>query len=163
MLSNMYNYHRGEYATRQSRGVVDIVWKDKKEVVAFFTESNPTRLVHVQRTQKDGTRASVQCPEAIQKYNRYVGGVDKGDQLRGYYCVRLKCQKYYKYVFWFAFDTAITNAYILSQYNVTTVSPTHLVLNFRLRLAERLIGSYCSRKRAGHPHSSSAPSHPPLP
>ena len=51
------------------------------------------------------------CPEAIYKYNRYMGGVDKGDQLRKYYHVRLKCQKNYKYIFWFAFDTTITNAY----------------------------------------------------
>ena len=91
-----------------------------------------------------------------------MGGVDKGDQLRKCYHVRLKCQKNYKYIFWFAFDTAITNAFILSQYSVTTVSQTHLLLkNFRLRLAERLIGNYCSRKRAGQPHSSSVPSHPP--
>ena len=109
-----------------------------------------------------GWHKSMSCPEAVYKYNRYMGRVDKGDQLRKYYHVRLKCQKNYKYIFWFAFDTAITNAFILSQYSVTTVSQTHLLLkNFRLRLAERLIGTYCSQKRAGQPHSSSVPSHPP--
>ena len=130
--------------------------------MTLSTQSNPTTDHQVLRRQKDGTRVSVSCPEAVYKYNRYMGGVDKGDQLRKYYHVRLKCQKNYKYIFWFAFDTAITNAFILSQYSVTTVSQTHLLLkNFRLRLAERLIGNYCSRKRAGRPHSSSVPSHPP--
>ena len=130
--------------------------------MTLSTQSNPTEEHQVLRRQKDGTRVSVSCPEAIHMYNRYMGGVDKGDQLRKYYHVRLKCQKNYKYIFWFAFDTAITNAFILSQYSVTTVSQMHLLLkNFRLRLAERLIGNYCSRKRAGRPHSSSVPSHPP--
>ena len=126
---------------------------------------HPMRTAHnlSPRQQKaKGWHKSVSCPEAVYKYNRYMGGVDKGDQLCKYYHVRLKCQKNYEYIFWFAFDTAITNAFILSQYSVTTVSQMHLLLkNFRLRLAERLIGNYCSRKRAGQPHSSSVPSHPP--
>ena len=41
----------------------------------------------VLRRPKDGTRVSVPCPEAVYKYNRYMGGVDKGDQLRKYYHV----------------------------------------------------------------------------
>ena len=44
-----------------------------------------------------------------------MGGVDQNDQLRGYYNVRLKCRKYYKYIFWFLFDLAITNSYILTK------------------------------------------------
>ena len=43
-----------------------------------------------------------------------MGGVDRNDQIRGYYHVRLKTKKYYKYIFWFLFDLTITNSYILS-------------------------------------------------
>ena len=32
-------------------------------------------------------------------YNQYMGGVDVGDQLQGYYHVCLKCTKNYKYIF----------------------------------------------------------------
>ena len=71
--------------------------------------------------------------------------------------VWLKCQKNYKYIFWFVFDTAITFCHS----TVWLHSQTHVLLkNFRIRLAERLIGNYCSQKRAGWPHSSSVPSHP---
>ena len=49
-----------------------------------------------------------------------MGGVDRGDQLRGYYHVRLKCVKNYKYIFWFLFEVAVTNAYILTHYTVAT-------------------------------------------
>ena len=31
------------------------------------------------------TREEVPCPESIISYNRFMGGVDRGDQLRGYY------------------------------------------------------------------------------
>jgi hypothetical protein len=38
-----------------------------------------------------------------------MGGVDLNDQLRGYNSVKLKGRKFYKYIWWFIFDVAITN------------------------------------------------------
>ena len=78
-----------------------------------------------------------------------MGGVDQNDQLRGYYHVRLKSRKYYKYIFWFMFEVAITNALILC------TNHTDLGIKdsktFRVMLAKSLIGDYCSRKRSSHP------------
>ena len=51
--------------------------------------------------------------------NKYMGGVDKNDQLREYYHVRLKSRKYYKYLFWMLFDVAITNAITIARVNPT--------------------------------------------
>ena len=55
-------------------------------------------------------------------YNEYMGCVDEEDQLRGYYHVRMKCTKNYKYVFWFGFDVGVTNTFILysRRYSVPT-------------------------------------------
>ena len=78
-----------------------------------------------------------------------MGGVDHNDQLQQYYNVRLKGRKYYKYIWWFLFDVAITNAYIPGK-NYTDLSIPSLK-SFRLDLAKGLIGEYTSRKRAGHP------------
>ena len=90
-----------------------------------------------------------------------MSGVDKGDQLRKYYRVRSKSRKNYKYIFWFIFDTSIVNAYILSKYSPSTVIASKENLkHFRLKLAQELIGSYRSRKRAGRPRSSSIPPPP---
>lgn len=75
-----------------------------------------------------------------------MGGVDHNDQLRQYYHVRLKCRKYYKYIFWFLFDVAVTNTYILSKMNPGT---KHNLKDFRVSLAKELIGNYISRKRPG--------------
>ena len=59
----------------------------------------------------------------------------------------MKCQECYKYIFWFLFDVAITNAFILSKEN----SPLEIwiVKSFRVKLAKQLIGDYNGRKRTG--------------
>ena len=67
-----------------------------------------------------------------------MGGVDQNDQLRGHYHVRLKCRKYYKYIFWFLFDVTVINSYILSRHytdlNIKDVK------TLRTELAKGLIG-----------------------
>ena len=72
-------------------------------------------------------------------YNNNMGGVDNNGQLRGYYHVRLKCRKFYKYIFWFLFDVAIVNSFILCKHF------THLGIRdmktFRTQLAKSLIGN----------------------
>jgi len=35
----------------------------------------------------DGSIVDVRCPQAMVDYNRHMGGVDLGDQYRGYYQV----------------------------------------------------------------------------
>ena len=104
-------------------------------------------------------------------YNLYMGGVDLGDQLWGYYHVRLKCTKNYKYIFWFLVDVSPTNAFILHSFDVQTGTPMTLK-QFRLKLAEQLIGTYISRKRIGRARKRPCPTststsnptaHPPTP
>lgn len=78
-----------------------------------------------------------------------MGGVDRGDQNRGYYQVRLKSRKMYKCIFWFLFDVTIINAFILKQF-APARGRKHLPLkDFRVQLAKELIGDYCSRKQLG--------------
>ena len=90
--------------------MVGSAWLDNKVVTVLSTTSQPNAYGTVLRHQKDGNRVPVQCPENIIHYNKYMGGVDCGDQLRGYYSCHTKSSKY---IFQFLFDVAITNAYIL--------------------------------------------------
>ena len=103
----------------------------------------------VQRTKRDGTSTSYPCPHLVSKYNWYMGGVDKNNQLHSYYHVRLKSRKHYKYIFWFLFDWSITNAYIHSQYLPEYRGKK--LKDFRVTLAQELIGTYTNRKRIGQP------------
>ena len=122
-------------------------WKDRKLVTVMYTGFDPAEHGTVLRRLKDGTRQSFPCPAACIAYNKYMGGVDVGDQLRGYYHVRMKSRKCYKYVANFLLDTAITNAFVLFRMSHPGTKPR--VLKFRELLAKQLIGDYCSRRRAG--------------
>ena len=151
--------NRGEHRYMQCNNLVATVWMDKRPVSTLSTLSPPDETQLVRRKEKDGTMINVSCPHSIVIYNKFMGGVDRGDQMRQYYCVRLKSYKNYKYIFWFAFEVCIGNAYILSKFSPnasSALSHRHLK-NFRLRLAEELIGSYCTKKRAGRPRTSLTP------
>ncbi len=99
--------------TVQSDNVGATAWIDTKVVMMMYSSCDPTMSSTVLRRKKDGTRDLVTCPVAIKVYNEKMGGVDRGDQLRGYYQVRMKCRKVYKYIYNFLFDVAITNAFII--------------------------------------------------
>ena len=90
---------------------------------------------------------AISCPMSVAIYNRYINGVDRGNQLRNYYKVRLKSTKYY--IFWFLFDMAITNSFILTSFVPfsTTTLTAHSLKSFRLTLSAQLIGQYNSRRR----------------
>ena len=146
---------RGEYICRQKGSLVANVWRDRKLVYVMSTNCPPTGDTQVQRKEKDGSSQMIPCPPSIVAYNRYMAGVDKADQLRGYYKVRSKSRKFYKYLFWFLFDSASVNAFILMKHfrpssNTTT---RQAFKSFRLKLGEGLIGNYNSRQRYSLPRS----------
>ena len=166
--NNTGDLERGEATTRQSGNLVASVWRDKRLVYLMSTNCQPNDDATVQRRNRDGTVQQVPCPPSVVAYNRCMGGVDRGDQLRQYYRVRCKTRKSYRYIFWFLFDSCAVNAYILRKAfvpvtNISTKEAT--VRTFRVRLAEGLIGQYCSRRRYCPPepvreaalHSSTPP------
>ena len=142
-----YTHNRGEFLTVQKGNVCASSWMDRKVVTVMSTTSQP-ESTNVLRRQKDGSRISVPCPMSVLDYNTYMGSVDRGDQVRGYYSCRTKCRKFYKYIFHFLLDVAITNAFIL-QKGYCEDAPFSSIKEFELKLASELIGDYCSRKRAG--------------
>ena len=102
--------YRGESKTVQRGNVTATAWKDNKVVTVMSTTTQPTAVGSVLRRQRDGSRLSVPCPESVLTYNKYMGGVDRGDQLRGYYNCRVKSRKFYKYIY-FLFDVSITKCF----------------------------------------------------
>ena len=133
------------------------LWQDTKTVSVLSTNSQPNSEVTISHRQKTGTKVDIQCPEGVQLYNLFMAGVDKNDQLRGYYAVRTKSTKIYKYIFWFIFDVAIVNAFILYQ-RVPTVGKKLTLKEFCVELAKQMIGTYNSRKYRGRPITREAQS-----
>ena len=152
---------RGTHEFRQRGSLSAIVWQDKRQVSVLSTLTTPDDTVPIRRKEKDGTQITLSCPTAIAMYNRHMAGVDKGDQLRCYYRLRLKFMKNYKYIFFFLLDTAITNAYILYN-NFSSTDKKLKQKGFRLSLAQQLIGQYCGRMRIGRPRLSTTPHPQPL-
>ena len=156
---------RGKCCFRQKGNLVATVWQDKRQVTMLSTLCDGDATKPVKRREKDGTEVCVDCPQCIITYNNHMGGVDRGDQLRQYYRVRLKCRKYYKYIYWFYFDVSITNAFILYYNHVLTpaLQKQQNLKKFRLAMATKLIGSYNGRMRRGRPPLSlpRARPHPP--
>ena len=144
---------RGESAFHQCGNLVATAWKDNKVVNIASTLADPADHTTITRRQKDGTQLDVQCPLCVALYNKYMGGVDLGDQLRGSYHVRLKNRKLQ--VHFLFLDVAITNSYILRSYYVTTAAMDHK--SFRMMLAKQFIGDYMNRKRPGRPRKRSRP------
>ena len=121
---------------------------DNKVVSVLSTNTQPSATGSVLRRQRNGSRVAVPCPESVIVYNRCMGAVDHGDQLRGYYSCRTKSRKFYKYIYYFLLDVTITNSFIL--YKNFRPNPKYKTIKeFRLQLARELIGDYCSRRHAG--------------
>ncbi len=121
------------------------------------TNSQPSAVGTVLRRQRDGSRQQVSCPQAIISYIWYM---DRGDQLRGYYKCRVKSRKFYKYIFYFLLDVAITNSFVLQLGWSPRAGPHNAIKTikaFHLQLAQELIGSYCSCRCAGCGSSSLLP------
>ena len=97
-------------------------------------------------------------PPNVVEYNKFMGSVDRSDQLRGYYRVRTKSRKCYHYIFWFPVDSCIVNAFMISKhYCPKTDSSRQVVINdFRQQLALGLIADYNTQQRYVLPASSRA-------
>ena len=83
---------------------------------------------------------------SVHMYNKYMGGVDRNDQLRQYYNVQMK------YIWWFLFDVCVTNAYVLCKNHSSLDVPS--LKGFRTDFAKSVVDNYMSQKRAGHRLSS---------
>ena len=71
---------RGEHVFCQRGDLVASVWMDKKPVNMLSTLAQADVTHTIQKRQRDGTSAPTQCPDAVVLYNRYMAGVDKGEQ-----------------------------------------------------------------------------------
>ncbi len=86
----IYIYIRGDNLTVQSDHITASAWLDRKMVNVMATGCDTSKDGTVLRCQNDGSHLEVSCPVAVVEYNKYMGGVDRGDQLRGYYQCNFK-------------------------------------------------------------------------
>ena len=86
-------------------------WRDKRDIFLISTnDAGGDNEVEVRRKRQLVTLATPTC---VQKYNKYMGGVDRMDQMRSYYGVGRTGRRWWKYVFWGVMNIGVINAQIL--------------------------------------------------
>ncbi len=124
--------------------------RDTKATSCASTNTSPgDKEIIKRKNNKDGTHISIPCPNSIVEYNKHMGGVDHNDQIRGYYSVIMKSRKFYKYLFWAAFDVTLSNMYIISK-QFPDIGHKN-VKEFPMSMGTLLIVEYNSQKRRGRP------------
>ena len=139
---------QGESKTMQKGRLTAYAWYDKKPITFLSACADPTEATTVKRRCKDGTQKDVCCPAVVTLYNIHIGGVDRADQMRTAYPSSRKSSKWWKYIFWFLFDTALVNAMICmnesTNHTITTRNGNvvkRTQLQFREKLAQQLIST----------------------
>ena len=106
---------RGQHVTRQDascRNLCVTVWRDTKCVRFLSTQCQPTAETQASR-RVGGVRQNVSQPSVAHSYNTFMGGVDTFDSLRKNAAVGRAAKKSWKYLFFFGFNAAIVNAWLL--------------------------------------------------
>ena len=103
--------------------------------------------VTVKRRQADGSRIDIPCPPLLPDYQAFMRGVDRSDQMIGFYNIGRRSKKWWKRAFSHIIECAILNAYVLDSHvhpleHALRGRKKRDYLSFRLQLAEELIGSF---------------------
>ncbi|CAL9687268.1 unnamed protein product [Knipowitschia caucasica] len=105
-------------------------------------------------------KLTVPQPQAINRYNQHMNGVDVHDQLRKKYAASRASKKYWKYILWFVVDCCRVNAWILYKLASTRQmgrKKRYAQKDFILELGKELINEFSSRKRAAIHECGSPP------
>ncbi|KAL8608971.1 hypothetical protein ACOMHN_062854 [Nucella lapillus] len=104
----------GQMLKLQKGRLLAVTWYDRKRQVSVLSTGNSTDNIQINRRGRRGLPDMMYPkPKAIQEYSENYNAVHKNDQLRSYYGIANKANKWWKYLFWFFCDVSMINAYIL--------------------------------------------------
>ena len=93
----------------------------------------------VTRRQKDGTEIELGCPPSVSAYAKYMGGVDKLDQMTRQNKSK-KTMKWYRRIESKMLETSLFNAYVIEGHVIDHTNGKRDFLSFKLDLIHQLIG-----------------------
>ena len=119
-MARMNKVKRGTFYSRQNGQMVVTAWKDSRVMMTLSTAHqgwrdpavhNLTRKIPDNAT---GRRVSsvIAAPPQVCDYTQFMGGVDRGDQLRAYHTCSRKAQYWWKKILYFLVDIARINGSI---------------------------------------------------
>lgn len=138
---------RGDIDIRYSKKAICCKWYDNKPVLMMGSNVEGIDDISTipRRMKGASSKTPVQCPEMIKLYNKNMGGVDLMDQrVAAHRLDRRSKTRYYLRIFFDLMDICVSNSFVVFD----MIRPNKLdFLNWKILIAKRLIGFYCSRKR----------------
>ena len=130
---------KGEMVTYQDGPITGVKWMDKRVVTALSTVHSGGMTSITRRSRRvTGGVETIEKPTMINQYNKFMGGVDKADQLVTYYGFYHHSKKWWKRVFFHLLDVSLVNVYI-THCGVTAAGQRLSHMDFRLEVARELI------------------------
>ena len=83
--------------------------------------TGPATVLRTTVSEGEVTREEVTCPPVLPDHQAYMRGVDRGDQLIGYYNIGRRSRKWWKRVFSYIIEVAALNAYIIQKHGKTSL------------------------------------------
>ena len=106
---------------------------------------------------KEKTMIEVQCPEIINQYNKYMGGVDLCDMLMSLYGIKLGTKNWYIHLVYYCIGLSIVNGWLLCKRhafkNETKKIDIMSLLDFHCRIALSLLQENKVAAKRGRPRS----------
>lgn len=137
-----------------------VKWFDNRGVIVASTFASAQPVSTVERwDRKQKKRMTVECPNIISLYNKFMGGVDALDALIAYYRIHIRSKKYYHRFFFHFVDMAIVNSWLLYRRDSESLNipkkKQRDLLSFRTSVAQALCmqGKDLSKKKRGRPSS----------
>jgi len=127
------------FATCSNHPLTAVWWKDRRDVYAISTLHKKSVITVLKKPKGSKEKQSIPCPEMINDYNHFMGGVDLCDQCLSYYSMSTrKTLKWWKKVFWRFLDMCVLNSWIIFRTNFpqSDISTQKL---FRLQLIKELV------------------------
>ena len=107
---------RGDMRWRRDGNILAVQWIDNKLVTMLSSIDCANEYVEVNRKKKINNKwneLTVKQPYVIHRYNRFMNGVDRSDQILAKYNLLRKCVRWWKTLFYHLIDIATVNGYIL--------------------------------------------------
>ena len=129
---------KGETTTFRDGRILGLKWMDKRLVSMISTIHDDSMINTDRRTRLAPTGVEkISKPLVIDKYNTYMGGDDKSDQLVIYYAFSHSSKKWWKRIFFHMIEVSLVNAYILYTNSTHAKKMSHL--DFRVVVAKGLL------------------------
>lgn len=133
------NLDKGEVVVVDTeQDLMVLKWMDKRPVTMLSTHHNDSMVSKQRQTRHEpGGTEIIQKPAIVEQYNKFMGGVDKCDQLLSYYGFTHRTLKWWRRAFFHLLDVAVVNSYILYQLSHQSKHLTHE--QYRIALAKELL------------------------